>query len=223
MSYSATNARVEGVLTSIRDIVGARSPEPPAAGANFDGRDRQVNGLHAGVPPSADLLVLTQNYRVSEPELLTLTPEQQVVSDGTGDSGPSAPKSAHQSSREVEDLIAKIAALETAIADTVDQWEPDDTGRGPYAGTASPVMAWPAPETRATPRPEVAAPAESDRADPAEDVAEEQVVDEAVLRALVAEIVREELQGELGQRLSRNVRKVIRQEVQRALAAQALT
>jgi hypothetical protein len=222
MSYSATNARVEGVLTSIRHIVGARSPEPPAVGANFDGRDRQVNGPHLGVPHSADVLVLTQNYRVSEPELLTLTPEQQVVSGGTGDSGPPVPKSARQSSREVEDLIAKIAALETAIADTVDQWEPDDTGRGTYAGTASPVMAWPAPETRATPRPEPAATDASDRADPAEDAADEQVVDEAVLRALVAEIVREELQGELGQRLSRNVRKAIRQEVQRALAAHDL-
>ena len=37
------------------------------------------------------------------------------------------------------------------------------------------------------------------------------------LRELVAEIVREELQGGLGERITRNVRKLVRAEIQRAL------
>ncbi|NJN40752.1 MAG: hypothetical protein HC807_08010 [Gammaproteobacteria bacterium] len=51
---------------------------------------------------------------------------------------------------------------------------------------------------------------------------EEQVIDEAALRELVAEIVRSELQGPLGERITRNVRKLVRLEIQRALAARDL-
>ncbi len=42
--------------------------------------------------------------------------------------------------------------------------------------------------------------------------------DEAALRALVAEAVREELRGELGEKLTRNLRKLVRREVMQALA-----
>lgn len=41
--------------------------------------------------------------------------------------------------------------------------------------------------------------------------------DEAALRALVAEVLREELRGELGERLTRNLRKLVRREVMQAL------
>lgn len=43
--------------------------------------------------------------------------------------------------------------------------------------------------------------------------------DEVALRALVSEMIREELQGELGARITRNVRKLIKREVAEALAA----
>ena len=42
-------------------------------------------------------------------------------------------------------------------------------------------------------------------------------LDEEDLRDLVAEIVREELQGELGHKITRNVRKLVRREIHRAL------
>ncbi|WP_323783772.1 hypothetical protein [Leisingera sp.] len=47
-------------------------------------------------------------------------------------------------------------------------------------------------------------------------------LDEDSLRELVASIVREELQGPLGERITRNVRKLVRREIQRALAAHDL-
>jgi len=50
----------------------------------------------------------------------------------------------------------------------------------------------------------------------------ETILDEDTLRDLVAEIVRQELQGSLGERITRNVRKLVRREIQRALAAQEL-
>ncbi|WP_126974731.1 hypothetical protein [Frigidibacter oleivorans] len=45
------------------------------------------------------------------------------------------------------------------------------------------------------------------------------IFDEAALRGFVSEIIREELQGALGERITRNLRKLVHREVQRALAA----
>lgn len=44
-------------------------------------------------------------------------------------------------------------------------------------------------------------------------------IDEDVLRPIVARLIREELQGELGERITRNVRKLVRREILRALSA----
>lgn len=48
------------------------------------------------------------------------------------------------------------------------------------------------------------------------------VIDEEALREMVADIVRQELQGALGERITRNVRKLVRREIHRALAAHDL-
>ncbi len=52
---------------------------------------------------------------------------------------------------------------------------------------------------------------------------EEAVLDEEALREMVAELVREELQGVLGERITRNVRRLIRREIERALALRDLS
>jgi hypothetical protein len=48
--------------------------------------------------------------------------------------------------------------------------------------------------------------------------AAEMTFDEEVLRDLVRDLIREELQGGLGERITRNVRKLVRAEIARALA-----
>ncbi len=53
-------------------------------------------------------------------------------------------------------------------------------------------------------------------------VANDDFLDEDALRDLVADIVRQELQGALGERITRNVRKLVRREIHRALASQEL-
>jgi hypothetical protein len=136
----------------------------------------------------------------------------------------------------VFELSAKIAALETAIGRFPGPWEPDGTGLDAYAGTKQPAMDWPgtrdldatgAPMPKAAAAPETEEAATDPLADPTGQAAddgldEEQVIDEAALRDLVAEIVRSELQGPLGERITRNVRKLVRLEIQRALAARDL-
>jgi hypothetical protein len=47
-------------------------------------------------------------------------------------------------------------------------------------------------------------------------------LDEETLQALVADIVRQELQGALGERITRNVRKLVRREIHRVLMSQDL-
>ncbi|MEX5727103.1 hypothetical protein Ga0609869_000456 [Rhodovulum iodosum] len=67
-----------------------------------------------------------------------------------------------------------------------------------------------------------------DASDEADDTASEDLfssledaLDEDALRALVSEIVREELQGALGERITRNVRKLVRSEINRVLSSRA--
>lgn len=52
------------------------------------------------------------------------------------------------------------------------------------------------------------------------DAGEDLPFDEAALRDLVAEIIRDELRGALGERIGRNLRKLVRQEIEAALARQ---
>ena len=46
------------------------------------------------------------------------------------------------------------------------------------------------------------------------------IMPEAELRALIAEVVRQELQGTLGERITRNVRKLVRREIYRVLGTE---
>ncbi|QYX56761.1 hypothetical protein K1T73_17280 [Roseovarius sp. SCSIO 43702] len=62
----------------------------------------------------------------------------------------------------------------------------------------------------------------SERRDRRDEAGAEDILDEETLRELVAEIVREELQGTLGEKITRNVRKLVRREIHRALAIQDL-
>mmetsp|Transcript_1107 Transcript_1107/g.2212 ORF Transcript_1107/g.2212 Transcript_1107/m.2212 type:complete len:422 (-) Transcript_1107:312-1577(-) len=82
------------------------------------------------------------------------------------------------------------------------------------------------------PQPEPFQP-EEPAADPVEDLGDarspftfpetdEGILDEDTLREIIVEVVREELQGVLGQRITRNVRKMVRREIRLALAAEDL-
>ena len=76
----------------------------------------------------------------------------------------------------------------------------------------------PEPDAAAQPAPESVASADGDtEMDYTADT--DTYLDEEALRELVSEMVRSELQGELGDRITRNVRKLVRREIHRALAS----
>ncbi|MBW4707693.1 hypothetical protein KX928_07830 [Roseobacter sp. YSTF-M11] len=190
----------------------------------------------SGAPEASEPRAAREDSRVNGTEPQAFAPDAGPASGEAGDMpaglrdtpaaipGEATPGKASR----VEELTAKIAALETAIARTSDQWEPDGDSRDAYSGTQSKGMTWqdsvdldatgvPVEQTTDS------QPSDKTEARAAVDaLTDEQILDEIALRDLVSEIVRSELQGALGERITRNVRKLVRREIHRALAAKEL-
>ncbi|MDA3858349.1 MAG: hypothetical protein PF480_08980 [Roseovarius sp.] len=148
----------------------------------------------------------------------------------------------------LSDLEAQAAEFEAAVANRDDQWEPDGESGDDYAGGRVTSLSWSDAEDGADDPDEEELSADPDWAEaddvasarhaqtwereampvpPVEDWGEDSgmmlddaVLDEEALRDMVSEIVRQELQGALGERITRNVRKLVRREIHRALASQ---
>lgn len=121
-------------------------------------------------------------------------------------------------------LEATIAELEAAVIAQPDDWEPDE-------GEAFDDAAWAASafhlhivsdtpedaETQTTAAPDVRLEAPVPDAD---QLALQ--IDPDALRAMVVEILHDELSGEIGERMTRNVRKLVRREINRVLISRDL-
>jgi hypothetical protein len=205
MTNTAARETEEAVLDSIRRLLSDGQPHPRG---------------HEAPPQSGnEKLLLTPALRVEEP--------------------PAVPRA--KSVPVSWSLEERIAELEAAVGERADDWEPDGSEdadqerpsrflfqhRPVSVGTQ---MAEPQPaEYAARPGPDRVARTEQDEdEDDDEDEDEsdgfdifedDRLPDPDALRDLVAEIVRQELQSDLGQRVTRNIRKLVRREIRRALAA----
>lgn len=113
--------------------------------------------------------------------------------------------------------------LEARIHQFRDATSTDDVTYDPEADAAPDMADAVMDELRARMPEEIAEAAEVVDADAlSEAMVETAEIDEAMLREMVADIVRQELQGALGERITRNVRKLVRREIHRALAAHDL-
>jgi len=212
MSDPVANVEVEDVLSSIRRLVSEDS--------------RPSIKTATSVTLSADRLVLTPALRVEDhqdEDVAAVEPTIRVWSEfGAGP----------------EDQDAMLVDRSENDSDaTSDVYEPE------YAEDVQDHYERPQEETHEVPEApsmksdEVGSDsdaynAEGDNAETVEvDVEPQQatssqvvdeLLDENALREIVRETVREELQGALGERITRNVRKLIRSEIHRALAAQEL-
>lgn len=101
-------------------------------------------------------------------------------------------------------LEATLARLERVLSQQKTQPQAD----GDHPHSVTPDTLQPAPDAHA-----------GDLSDPQQTAAssDDPVIDEAMLYQIVANIVRQELQGELGERITRNIRKLVRAEVAREL------
>ena len=186
---------------------------------NDEQNDHQNQEVTAEIEP--ELFVLDSVVETSEPEIVEDVATAEIpVAELLEDQSEAA-----FFAKSSATLGSKIAALEAVIGKTDDQWEPDDTGDSDYSGTEAPAMIWDDADPMET--------VDDDAVPVADTVADfepqdgfsqsvDDILDEEALRDIVSDIVREELQGALGERITRNVRKLVRREIHRALAAQDL-
>lgn len=164
-------------------------------------------------------------------------PDLSELTEGDGSDAPVAdPEMAAEEGDDAEELvedadIAKVMADLTRDSDASDEEPTEETEQ--VEATDIPVMNSdpdPAPfvfRSQSNTRVEEDAPRTSEADDGQDDdtaplAIEEAMLDEDALRDMVSEIVRQELQGALGERITRNVRKLVRREIHRALASQEL-
>lgn len=128
---------------------------------------------------------------------------------------------------DVENAIAdaarrEIAAQEDATSED-DAPDADDIAEAlaPAAALTGRLDGLNAPDTEAPPAPMGKAPDPAPQAGPTTEPPA--LPDREALRVLVGELIREEFQGELGARITRNVRKLVRREIARALATRDLS
>ncbi len=206
MSESVSNAEIEDVLTSIRRLVSGDEGKP-AAKADVAARK----------PSAAAKLILTADFRVSDAPKGAANAEEKPAETATFRHAAEPEQSETKPS-----LESTIAELEAAIGEQDEEWEPDGSGFEEDA-EAEAVMTAPIKDMMGTKQP-------IDEIEDAEIIEDELAAglfagddpefDEEALREMVSEIVRQELQGALGERITRNVRKLVRREINRVLAAQ---
>ncbi|WP_108816391.1 hypothetical protein [Loktanella sp. Alg231-35] len=226
MSKSARTDEIDALVSSVRDFVSHKD-------------------LQKDLPPDIpERLVLTPEQLVRENAPEEIEPEPDSPTNVE------APEAAvvdivHRlratQPDEREGLEEKIAELEAAVTAQPDEWEADE-GES-FEDEAWAFSAFQTPRDDSTdsdeaPGPEDEAASELGEIPPTDDDDDEAATDDVIanlmaaqtadamaedaLRAMITEIVHEELTGELGERMTRNVRKLVRREINRVLLSREL-
>ena len=206
MTEAMSRREIEDVLSSIRRIV---SHDVPAQGAS------------ASLPDLNDKLILTSALRVDEAASQQDGAPAPALSESS-DAGEGAlpmPATSVEESVVVPSLLGRIATasrtpplvLDAAPAQEQGNPDPEDNLHASLEDRAMEA-------TLARLEAVLANSVQPAKAKPASaGAAEDEIIDEGVLYQLVAHIVRQELQGELGEKITRNIRKLVRSEVAREL------
>lgn len=219
MSEPTTSVDIEDVLTSIRRLVSEEAHD-----AVLD----QVKPQR-----SADRLVLTPALRIAEPETPAETAEEATVEEQEAvevqneEVSEDAPLMLNHGPSDSLPIDRKISSLSAAVSRGEEEFEAEEGDM--FGGISKMPLPW------AESHPNDPLSGHDDGSEAIDDEFEDDTIEdqdntagalvglnEDVLRKMVAQIVREELQGEMGERITRNVRKLIRREINRALAIQDL-
>lgn len=168
---------------------------------------------------------------VSEETLPEALSEEGAERAAEAEQAPEESADEHSKAPEGESLKDRIEQLEAAVSSQDGEWEEENEesvetlqweDHGNEDDTDENMSA---PDAFAGQHHDFDAADEADEVTQAEDeydflAGDETLLDEDALREMVADIVRQELQGALGERITRNVRKLVRREIHRALMAQ---
>ncbi len=157
-------------------------------------------------PKPADKLVLTADTRLSDDQVKAIDAEWAAELLALEKAGIVAPgKAVELSVTELEEAIAKL---------------PEDWAQG-KPGLAFPDKANDSSTAAETPL-QVAS-LDTAAIENLVTATMDDAIDQDALRALVVKIVHEELSGELGERITRNVRKMVRREISRVMTSRELS
>ena len=240
MSEAEKSLEVEDVLSSIRRLVAER-PKPVEVAAQAAPPEEYVEPETSDLPhPEANNFVntinasiakITEEHNVVTPEATTQEPEahtqENVLSADVDAFVANETAQAHEEPQVVTEkaepfvLRADMAAMtpEVKTEEVMPDFSQSDVDYSELETAFQDI-----PE-------EVEELPYSDDAEAEEAIAFEQTppdqdalfVDEEILREIVSELVRSELQGDLGDRITRNVRKLVRREIHHALASRDFT
>lgn len=218
MTENKQRSDADAVLSSVRRIVTRQLPPDEMIPEDWEAPSGSE------VEQTVDKLVLTPALRVEDNAPVPIRP----IRDRTP-------------------LEERIAELERAVGAVADDWEPDGSEPPETERPRRLVLSLPAekavpeqveeaqfahaddpaveatPLFAATPAPDHLPIRGDDRVEeplleaPDDEFGGSELIDEDKLRELVSEIVRSELQGELGERITRNIRKLVRREIHRAI------
>lgn len=206
------------------------APKPDTRAAGQPGGSAVQNRSHATTGPTADPDVFdfiapgNRTKKATPPDGGTLPKGRPVngpttPGDDTNDVAADPAPGPRTSS-----LESKIAELEAMVSHGGAAWDPTTEDEAEPDAVAAKR-----PATSIRPAPSGPASSARDHAISGEIhtdgngslvPADGTVLDEAILREIVSEIVRDELQGVLGERITRNVRNLVRREINRALLSQ---
>lgn len=203
--------RVDAVMGEVARGLDEGEADPEIAPGASGRHDWFEFGAAAATPPATPEGV-AQEASAEEAEVWAVPGDPEVIAppeaqDEDGAAGDWAVESPVHDADGAEEAMPDMQEPAETVADVV---EPPLTGQG-WADAAE-------AEIRRELEAEAVAVEESvfARFDAADH--DDRAFDEEMLRDLVRDIIREELQGALGERITRNVRKLVRSEIARALA-----
>lgn len=215
MTEAMSRREIEDVLSSIRRIVS---------------HDVHPNGTQEQQAPSHEKLILTSELRVDDaaPVLqeANLSIEDQADATGTYHLADSAAVSQATDNLgaplpfpiPAQNATLSAAPSYTAPAQGMQRVEPEPAQSDAELQSSLEDSALEATLARLESVLANSVQPGTSRTPPANpDSSEEELIDEGVLYQIVAHIVRQELQGELGEKITRNIRKLVRSEVAREL------
>lgn len=158
------------------------------------------------------------------PERFVLTPDLRVIDGDKGAAAPMAADSAPTLSEPTPfasemdaggemSLEERISELETAVGNQADDWETD----GDEDLTDDALQSFPRSFVARNSHRAGALDGGAERGQSAP-LTQAGVLDDDALRDMVADIIRDELKGVMGERITGNIRRLVRREVMRSLA-----
>lgn len=237
MSEAMSSSDIEDVLSSIRRLV-TGDLRPRTA----DTPDDVPDAAHAQpgpVEPSGKLL-LTPAFRVVPPGAEAPRPPVEGVLSVIGAHVATPPAGFESETGDAFSAateavpprpVAAVTAAPRAVADTFVFTAPKDKARSQPVEAAVPFDDSAPDEVEEEEATVAAAPerrlhvrkTDEDDVDDDEDILPDEVspvvdLDEETLRELIRDVLREELQGPMGERITRNIRKLVRAELARAIS-----